>query len=108
MIIRTSRGEKGIAEYLKHGAKQGRNYTRDALDERVVLAGDLDVTDRIIASMESAEGVSRYLHITQSFKEDVIDPETLRKIAEESVAFYGAAYNKTSALLVGRHFSSLT
>lgn len=90
MLIRVSGGEEGIKEYLEEGHKQGREFSRDELDERVILAGDLDFTHEIINRME--RGHDRYLHITLSFKEDEIQEETLRDIAEDFRKFMFSAY----------------
>lgn len=90
MLIRVSGGEEGIKEYLEEGHKQGREFSRDELDERVILAGDLDFTHEIINRME--KGHDRYLHITLSFKEDEIPDETLREIAEDFRKFMFSAY----------------
>jgi hypothetical protein len=48
MLIRISGAHDGIAEYLITGRKSGRQAKRDQLDERVVLAGDLELTVKII------------------------------------------------------------
>ena len=48
MLIRISGGESGIKDYLEDGQKQGRDYSREELDERVILDGDLTLTDVII------------------------------------------------------------
>jgi hypothetical protein len=90
MLIRVSGGEEGIKEYLEEGHKQGREFSRDELDERVILAGDLDFTHEIINRIE--RGHDRYLHITLSFKEDEIQEETLRDIAEDFRKFMFSAY----------------
>ena len=90
MLIRVSGASSGIAEYLVNGQKQGREMPRDALDERVILDGDLELTDAIIQGM-GKEG-ERYLHITISFKEDSIDPDVLRNIASDFKQFAMVAY----------------
>lgn len=90
MLIRVSGASSGIAEYLVNGQKQGREMPRDALDERVILDGDLELTDAIIQGM-GKEG-ERYLHITISFKEDSIDPDVLRNIAIDFRQFAMVAY----------------
>jgi hypothetical protein len=52
MLSRVSGGNSGIAEYLETGIKNGRDFTRDELDQRVVLEGDLAITNEIINSIE--------------------------------------------------------
>ena len=90
MLVRVTGGMGGIAEYLVSGQKQDRDMARDAMDERVVLAGDLDVTDILIKGMDKAG--EKYLHITMSFKEDSIDLEVLRSITRDFREFAMAAY----------------
>lgn len=92
MLTRVSGGQEGIKEYLENGHKQGREYHRDQLDERVILAGDLDFTQQIIDRIE-IDG-ERYLHITLSFKEDEISKDTLLAITEDFRKFMFAAYKE--------------
>lgn len=92
MLIRVSGAKTGIKEYLEKGHKQGREHSRDELDERVILAGDLDFTDQLINDMD-AEG-ERYLHITLAFKEDELSEDTLRNITEDYRKFAFAAYGE--------------
>lgn len=73
MLIRVSGRHDGVKQYLKEGRKVGRELERNELDERVVLAGDLDLTDAVIQSIDAAPNVDRYLSITLSFKEDHVD-----------------------------------
>ncbi|MHA4875071.1 hypothetical protein, partial [Enterococcus faecium] len=63
MIVRFGGGNNGIAEYLENGRKAEREYTRDELDYRLVLDGDLAVTNSVIQSIDD-KGQERYLHIT--------------------------------------------
>ena len=90
MLVRVTGGMGGIAEYLVNGQKQDRDMARDEMDERVVLAGDLDVTDTIIKGMDK-EG-EKYLHITMAFKEDSIDREVLKNITQDFKEFAMSAY----------------
>ena len=91
-IFEYSGGESGIADYLMRGRKSGRNYSRRDLDERIVLSGDLAVTEKIIDSMGNAPGVERYHHITFSFREDHIPVETIEAINAEIKDFFLAGY----------------
>lgn len=92
MLIRVRGGNAGIREYLEHGHKAGREYSRNELDERVPLAGNLAAIDHIIKNMES-EG-QRYLHITLSFKEHSIPESMMSAIIGEFEKFAFAAYQK--------------
>lgn len=90
MLIRVSGGHGGIKEYLERGHKQGREHDRDDLDERVILAGDLEFTDQLINDMQT--DAERYLHITLAFKEDEVSRETLANITRDFQDFVFAAY----------------
>lgn len=90
MLIRVKGGSEGVAEYLASGQKQDRDFTRDELDERVILDGDLELTDNIIKKMEK-DG-ERYLHITLAFKEDSLSQEVLQDITHDFRQFAMSAY----------------
>lgn len=90
MLIRIRGGNDGIKAYLENGQKEGRQFTRDELDERVVLTGDLEISDAIIQSIASK--ANRYDHITLAFKEDFIETIALRRIAEDFRQFAFAAH----------------
>ncbi|MBO1856679.1 hypothetical protein J4G52_24380 [Burkholderia cenocepacia] len=91
MLVRVTGAAEGIREYLEKGHKQGREFSRDMLDERVVLSGDLEVTDKIINSMTT--DADRYLHVTISFKEDSISRDTLEAITRDFQRFAFSAYD---------------
>lgn len=90
MLTRISGGTAGIKEYLEKGRKEGRDLSRDELDERVILDGDLDTTNEIILAMDG-EG-EKYLHITIALKEDEIDRSTLDNIVGDFKEFAFSAY----------------
>ncbi|MFM0351120.1 relaxase family protein, partial [Paraburkholderia sp. RL17-347-BIC-D] len=90
MLIRVRGYHDGIKAYLEKGQKQGREMERDEMDERVILAGDLDLTNDIIQSIDT--DAERYLNVTLSFKEDEVDRELLGEIVREFEAFAFAAY----------------
>ncbi|MGZ4993009.1 MAG: LPD7 domain-containing protein [Methylobacter sp.] len=92
MLARISGGSSGIKYYLEGGHKQGREYTRDELDERVILDGDLSLTNNIINNMDT--NVERYLHITLAFKEDEISREMLEAITQDFKKFTFSAFNE--------------
>lgn len=93
MLIRVSGYNNGVKEYLEEGNKAGRDYSREELDERVILSGDLDLTQRIYQSIED-EGQERYVTFTLSFAEDHVPRETLQAITEEFESFLMVAYRK--------------
>jgi hypothetical protein len=70
MLVRVSSGAGGIVTYLQTGRNRGREHTRDEIDERLVLSGDLALAEALIDSIETTtEGAARYLHITLGFSE---------------------------------------
>ncbi|HAS8353891.1 TPA: relaxase, partial [Vibrio vulnificus] len=71
MLIRASGYNDGVKEYLEDGVKNGRDYTREELDERVILHGDLDLTQLIYQQIPD-KGQDRYITFTLSFREDEI------------------------------------
>jgi len=90
MLIRINGGHSGIKEYLERGQKQDRFFTRDELDHRLILDGNLSVTHAIIESMTTKH--DRYFHITLSFKEDYVDQDILSKISQEFKEYFLHSY----------------
>lgn len=92
MLIRVRGYNDGVKEYLEEGVKNGRDYTRDELDERIILDGDLALTELVYHSIED-KGQDRYDSITLAFREGEIPEQTLRDIAQEFKSFFMLAYN---------------
>jgi len=90
MLIRVSGADSGIEDYLENGQKQGRDNSRDELDERIILDGDLDSIRAINESIGNHG--EKYLHITLAFKEDELSRETLEAITQDFKAFAFSAY----------------
>ena len=92
MLIRVGGGNDGIGDYLRNGIKNGREHTRDELDHRIILEGNLNATELIIDNMDT--DAERYLHITLSFKEDHVDNDVMSSIVTEFKTFAMQAYNE--------------
>ncbi|HHH1744156.1 TPA: LPD7 domain-containing protein [Yersinia enterocolitica] len=92
MLIRQGGGRDGIKEYLENGLKSSNTIHRDILDKRIVLEGELDVTDKIIKSIDNSG--ERYSHYTLSFKEDTVTPEILQEVTEQFKKFLLHAYTE--------------
>jgi hypothetical protein len=90
VLIRIRGGKAGVFRYLRDGIKSGREWTREQLDERVVLAGDMRLAESVVNAM-SNDG-QRYLHITLAFKEDQVPLETLQAITDEFQQFCMSAF----------------
>lgn len=82
MLARINGGNSGICEYLENGLKQGREFGRYDLDNRIILDGNIDHLENTINSIED-KGQERYMHITLSFAENEISKETLKAVTEE-------------------------
>lgn len=91
MLIRVKGYNAGIKEYLEEGVKNGRDYTRDELDERVILHGDLDLTEMIYQQIPD-NGQDRYISMTLSFRENEMSFEDLNSITQETRQFLMYAY----------------
>lgn len=91
MLIRVKGYNSGIKEYLEEGNKAGREYSRDELDERVILDGDLDLTHKIYHSIPD-NGQERYITFTLSFAEDEVSKETLQAVTKEFKQFLMTPY----------------
>ncbi|HDZ9262713.1 TPA: relaxase, partial [Vibrio cholerae] len=94
MLVRVRDGKSGVIEYLIYGQKSGRDHTRDELDERICIDGNIQLTDEIINDLKLDDRPANYLHITLSFSEKDISEE---KIEE--------AYNKYKSLLMSAYRS---
>ncbi len=73
MIARVSRGQSGLAKYLKDGHRKDSEYSRDEKDHVLPLYGDLDIFERTEKYLnENKDYQDNYLHITLSLnKEDL-------------------------------------
>lgn len=92
MLSRITGANSGIGNYLREGNKSGRYHSRDQMDSREVLHGDLELTENIIDSIEN-KGQERYLHVSLSFKEKDLHRDNLEEITEEYVKGLMSAYN---------------
>lgn len=90
MLIRVRGGSSGVFRYLRDGKKSGRRYSRDELDERVVLSGNMGLAESVVNAMRT-QG-QKYLHITLAFKEDELPQHSLRAITEEFQQFCMTAF----------------
>lgn len=55
MLARVSAAVSGIREYLEKGRKKGREYDRDLVDDRIALAGDIDLMDDTINEIQTKQ-----------------------------------------------------
>lgn len=96
-IFKFGGGNSGIKEYFEEGKKQGRTLSRDQIDQRIVLEGDLDICDSIINSRYTEK--ERYDHITLSFKEGNVSPEVLQAITADFKKFILQAFGEDEIYL---------
>ncbi|MEC5218661.1 hypothetical protein RCH09_003635 [Actimicrobium sp. GrIS 1.19] len=83
-----------MEQYLMDGKKRGQNSHRDVIDERIVLAGNLQATAKLIDSIAARR--EKYSTMVTSFKEpaSAFSLETLLEITQEIEKFQYAAYTK--------------
>jgi hypothetical protein len=81
MIVEISSGKGGFKLYLEHGQKKGREQHRDQLDQRIALAGDLNVFE--LATSSGAGDGYKYDHITLSFSENHVSDDVLQLAVDE-------------------------
>ena len=68
MIVKISKGEKGVADYLKTGKKRDSKLTRDEKDDRLPLAGNLDLIEMSEKHQSKKKNKKHnYYHISLSF-----------------------------------------
>ena len=68
MIVKISKGEKGVADYLKTGKKRDSKLTRDEKDDRLPLAGNLDLIEMSEKNQSKKKNKKyNYYHISLSF-----------------------------------------
>ena len=68
MIVNISKGEKGVADYLKTGKKRDSKLTRDEKDDRLPLAGNLDLIEMSERHQSKKKNKKyNYYHISLSF-----------------------------------------
>ena len=68
MIVKISKGEKGVADYLKTGKKRDSKLTRDEKDDRLILAGNLDLIEMSEKHQSNKKNKKHnYYHISLSF-----------------------------------------
>lgn len=93
MLARVTAGKSGIIEYLIDGVKNGRDYSRDELDQRICIDGSIDVTELVLNVTSKVER-DNYYHITLSFKETDISVDTMAQVYEEYRDTLLSAYKK--------------
>lgn len=87
-------GKTGIVEYLVDGIKSGRELSRDELDHRVCIDGNLQATESIINKINDSKDSEAYLHITLSFGERDIEHERIIKAYNEYKSNIMTAFHK--------------
>lgn len=101
MIIRITRNSEGIEYYLETGQKRGRNLSRDELDRRVHLSGDLTAFSQAVTySKKHKKWKNNYIHISASFsiEDNHLTDETLRDITDDLLSYYFCDYKKETLI----------
>ena len=77
MLARVTSGQSGIVQYLKDGVKSDRELTRDELDQRITIDGNIEITDSLIENLNADGRKENYLHITLSFGERELEQDKI-------------------------------
>lgn len=93
MLARVRSNKQGIVDYLVNGNKSGRELSRDELDERVCIDGDLNITEEIINQLNIEGREDNYLHITLSFGERDISEGKITEAYYEYKSLLMSAYD---------------
>lgn len=94
MLARVTAGKAGIVDYLVDGIKNGRDFIRDELDNRITLDGNLELTDTILNAV-SQDNRDNYYHITLSFKENDLTNEKISDVYQEYKKTLLSAYDES-------------
>jgi hypothetical protein len=96
MLIRIKENSEGIEHYFETGQKSGRDKTRDELDKRVHLSGDLNAFSLAVKhTNRSKKWKNHYWHITGSFalEDQHISEEKIKAIHQEMLEYYFCRYD---------------
>src|ERR1035437_1734569 len=102
MLNRVTRGSSGLDYYLETGRKEGGEFTRDELDQRVYLGGDLNTFSSAVAfTNKTKKWNDHYYHITSScaLENNNLDDETLKAITRDLLEYYFCDYNVDDLIL---------
>ena len=93
MLARVTGGKSGIVEYLQDGIKSGRDLSRDELDDRFTIDGNISITEQLIKDLNADNKDNNYLHITLSFSERDIDQDGIIKAYNDYKSLVFSAYD---------------
>jgi hypothetical protein len=102
MLIRVTRRSSGLDYYLETGRKKGRELSRDELDLRVHLAGDINVFRSAVEfTNKTKKWKEHYFHITAglAIEDNDLSDETLRAIVRDFLGYYFCDYDIDDLIL---------
>ncbi|MCF7971158.1 MAG: hypothetical protein K9L22_08360 [Methylococcaceae bacterium] len=111
MLIRITRNSEGIEDYFETGHKKGRELSRDELDRRVHLAGDITAFSKAVEyTQKNKTWENNYYHITASFayENNNLSDDTLRAITQDLLNYYFCDYNPEDLLVAGEAHRPIT
>lgn len=102
MIVTFNSGKGGRAhvQYLEKGEvktrlkENGQIWSREELDERITLGGNLAITGRLIEQVEKKNWSTSFDSLVYSFAEDDITAEKMQEIMEEHFAHLTEMFNE--------------
>lgn len=93
MFVKYGKGREGIEKYLLDGQKKDRFFTRDQLDSRLILSGNLDDLSGVLKSYsKSTTTGDNYKHFVLTFKENFIPDNILSSINSDFKRFITSGY----------------
>ncbi|MCP1677282.1 hypothetical protein J2T57_004461 [Natronocella acetinitrilica] len=101
-IIRVTAGAHGLAQYLRTGQKIRRMQTRNTMDQRVPLLGDLAVFESAVKySQRVKRWRDHYWHLTIGFaqQDSLLSDETLRQLPQDVLSYYFGLYSDSDGLV---------
>lgn len=96
MIMRITENIEGIEHYFESGQKKGRQKSREEIDKRVYLSGDLDAfSDAVKHTNKAKKWKNNYWHITGSFalNDQDISDEKIKSIHQDILKYYFCRYD---------------
>lgn len=97
-IIRISHWNTGIEKYLETGQKQGRELSRDELDYRLPISGDIDAFSMAVKHSKSVnDWQHQYDHLTVGFSlgdNQKVDDKIMAQIVDDILGYYYPTHNK--------------
>lgn len=95
MFVKYGAGKSGIVEYLKLGVSKDRDFSRDEMDYRQIIDGNIEELDYILTSFYKPKTTGdNYKHFVITFDDENTINDDLINITQEFKKFATAGYKK--------------